>query len=188
MKHLKLFEEFVNTYKELVNEAKIPRKADIDMERLYTLQEKIKSLKAEMKSADEEFKGFEAQLKPVFDAMKALEDKIAESADYIVKITRYGHTREDVTWKSVVDQAMERLDDAAKAIINECVEANKKVTNVKHSFEVEKKEEVNEASVLGKIKDAVMAVVEKFKNKIASKFAKIDAENQKLKALLAKVK
>jgi DNA polymerase II small subunit/DNA polymerase delta subunit B len=83
---------------------------------------------------------------------------------------------------------MERLDDAAKAIINECVEANKKVTNVKHSFEVEKKEDVNEASVLGKIKDAVMAVVEKFKNKIASKFAKIDAENQKLKALLAKVK
>lgn len=188
MKHLKLFEDYINTYKELVNEAKIPRKAEIDMDRLYTLQEKIKGLKAEMKAADDEFKGFETQLKPIFDAMKALEDKIAESADYIVKITRYGHTREDVTWKAVVDSAMERLDEAAKSIITECIEANKKVTTVKHSFEVEKKEEVNEASVLGKIKDAIMAVIEKFKNKISAKFAKIDAENEKLAKLLAKVK
>lgn len=188
MKHIKLFEQFVTTYNEMIAEAKIPNKANINMDRLYALQEKIKGLKAEMKAADDEFKGFESQLKPIFDAMKQLEDKIAESTDYIVKITRYGHTREDVTWKAVVDQAMERLDDAAKAIINECVEANKKVTTVKHSFEVERKGEVNEASVLGKIKDAIVAVIEKFKTKIAAKFAKIDGENEKLAKLLAKVK
>lgn len=188
MKYIKLFEAFVNTTEELVAEANIPRKANINLERLYTLQEKIKAMKAEMKEMDEEFKGFESQLKPIFDAMKMLDDKIATSADYIVKITRYGHTREDVQWKPVVEQAMERLDEAAKAIINECIEANKKTTSVKHSFEVEKKEEVNEASVLGKIKAAISAVIEKFKNKIASKFAKIDGENEKLSKLLAKVK
>jgi len=182
MKHLKLFEQFVN-------EAKIPRKANVDVPRLYALQERIKALKAELKENEEEFKGFEAQLKPIFDSMKVLDDKIATAEDYIIKITRYGHTREDVQWKPVVDQAMERLDDAAKAIINECIEANKRVTNVKHSFEVKQDgEEVNEASVLGKIKAAIVTVIESFKNKIAAKFAKIDAENEKLAKLLAKVK
>jgi septal ring factor EnvC (AmiA/AmiB activator) len=188
MKHLKLFEDFLHTTKELLAEAQIPRKANINLDRLYELQEKIKGLKAEMKQMDDEFKGFESQLKPIFDAMKMLDDKLADSADYIVKITRYGHTREDVQWKPVVDQAMERLDDAAKAIIEECIAANKRVTTVKHSFDVEKKGEVNEASVLSKIKAAVVAVIEKFKNKIAAKFSKIDSENEKLAKLLAKVK
>lgn len=172
-----------------INEAKLPSKAHIDVDRLYAIQEKIKELKAELKQNEEEFKGFESQLKPIFDSMKVLEDKIATSEDYIIKITRYGHTREDVQWKPVVDMALERLDDAAKAVINECIEANKRVTQVKHSFDVKKAdEEVNEASILGKIKAAIVAVIERFKSRVSTKLAKIDSENEKLSKLLAKVK
>ena len=172
-----------------INEAKLPTKAHINVDRLYALQEKIKELKAELKENEDEFKGFEAQLKPIFDSMKVLDDKIATAEDYVIKITRYGHERQDVQWKPVVDQAMERLDEAAKAIINECIEANKRVTQVKHSFDVKRNEdEVNEASILGKIKDAIVTVIERFKQRISAKFAKIDAENEKLSKLLAKVK
>lgn len=174
---------------ERMNEAKIPKKAHINVERLYELYEKIKDLKAELKENEDEYKGFEAQLKPIFDSMKVLEDKIATSEEYIIKITRYGHERQDVQWKPVVDMALERLDDAAKAIIAECIDANKRVTQVKHSFEVDKSEEaINEASVLGKIKEAIVSVITRFKAKIAGKFARIDSENEKLSKLLAKVK
>ena len=173
------------SFSDFIFEAKIEDEGiKAQIEHFHSLQERIKEMKSALKEAEDEFKGFEVSIRPLMDSMKMLNDKVAETERYLVQINRYGHSRTDIGWKSVVEGAMERVDDAAKAILEECMEASKKVVEVKHSFEIK----VNEANLLEKVKNTIMRALNSFKKFFASKLGKIDSENAKLEKLLAKLK
>lgn len=175
----------VSKFTEFITEAALKDRAIVSqLAEIKALKEKLKELTAETKRIESSLKEFDAEIKPYFDAMKVLNDKLGLTEQYVVKITKYGGTRTDVTWKSVVDSALERVDEAARAIIGECIEANKKLTEVKHSFEIE---DVNESKAFDKFKAIVSKITTKLKNLFSSKMSKIDAANAKLKALIEKV-
>ena len=174
------FSEFVNESQ--VNEAQIKDKALIaKLERIHEIKEKLKNLTAETKAIEGELKEFDASIKPIFDAMKVLNDKLATTEKYVVKITRYGGEG------SAVEQALTMVDEAAQAIINECVRQNTAVTAVKHSFEIAKLDEgklTDKAkAIIAKISGKINAIVAKFKSFFDSKISKIDAANAKLAAI-----
>ena len=185
MKLLK-FTEFVNESK--VNEAQLKDKAIIaKLERIHEIKERLKELTAETKAIDGELKEFDASVKPIFDAMKVLNDKLATTEKYVVKITRYGGDGSSVSYGKAVEQALSMVDEAAQAIINECVRQNTAITSVKHSFEINKLDEGKltdkTRAVIAKISDKIKSMVSKFKSFFDSKISKIDAANAKLAAI-----
>lgn len=180
------FSEFVNESQ--VNEAQIKDKALIaKLERIHEIKEKLKTLTAETKAIEGELKEFDASIKPIFDAMKVLNDKLATTEKYVVKITRYGGEGSAVSYGKAVEQALTMVDEAAQAIINECVRQNTAVTAVKHSFEIAKLDEgklTDKAkAIIAKISGKINAIVAKFKSFFDSKISKIDAANAKLAAI-----
>jgi hypothetical protein len=185
MKLLK-FTEFVNESK--VNEAQLKDKAIIaKLERIHEIKERLKVLTAETKAIDGELKEFDASVKPIFDAMKVLNDKLATTEKYVMKITRYGGEGSAVSYGKAVEQALTMVDEAAQAIINECVRQNTAITSVKHSFEINKLDEgklTDKArAVIAKISGKINSIVAKFKSFFDSKISKIDAANAKLAAI-----
>lgn len=175
----------ISKFTEFVNEATLKDRAVISqLSEIKELKDKLKDLTAETKRIEASLKEFDSEIKPYFDAMKVLNDKLALTEQYALKITKYGGTRTDVTWKSVVDSALEQVDEAARVIIGECIEANKKLTEVKHSFEIEK---LDESKISDKFKAIVSKITTKLKKLFSSKFAKIDSANDKLKKLVSTV-
>lgn len=170
---------------QFVNEAQIKDKTIIaKLERIHELKARIKELTAETKAIDTELKAFDADIKPIFDAMKVLNDKLATTEKYALKITRYGGEGTAVSYGKAVEQALGLVSEEAQAIINECVRQNTAVSSVKHSFEIEK---VDEAKMTDKIKaiavklaGKIKSIVEKFQGFFDKKIAKIDAANEKL--------
>lgn len=181
------FSEFVN--ESMVNEAQIKDKAIVaKLERIHEIKEKLKTLTAETKAIEGELKEFDASIKPIFDAMKVLNDKLATTEKYVLKITRYGGEGTAVAYGKAVEQALVMVDEAAQAIINECVRQHTSVTQVKHSFEINKLDEGKLSdkakAAIAKISDKIKSIVEKFKGFFAKKIERIDAANAKLAALV----
>lgn len=172
-------------FSQFIFEAEISdERINSQIERFYTLQEEIKEMKTRLKEAEDDFKNFEITVKPMLDSMKELEDKIAESQRFFIQINRYGHSRTDIGWKSVVETAMERVDDAAREILRECMEASKKTVEVKHSFEIK----MNESKLMSSLKAAARRILDSFKKFFTTRIDRIDAQNKKLATVLAKVK
>lgn len=187
MKLLK-FNEFLT--ESVVNEAQLKDKAIIaKLERIHEIKEKLKALTAETKAIEGELKEFDASIKPIFDAMKVLNDKLATTEKYVLKITRYGGEGTSVSYGKAVEQALTMVDEAAQAIINECVRQHTAITNVKHSFDIEKIDEAKltdkAKAVIAKLSGKIKTIVDKFKSFFASKLAKIDSANEKLAKILA---
>lgn len=187
MKLLK-FTEFVNESQ--VNEAQIKDKAILaKLERIHAIKEKLKELTAETKAINTELTQFDADIKPIFDAMRVLNDKLATTEKYVLKITRYGGEGTSVAYGKAVEQALTMVDEAAQAIINECVRQHTAVTNVKHSFEIEKLDEAKltdkAKALIAKLSDKITKIVERFKSFFDSKISKIDTANDKLAKMLA---
>jgi hypothetical protein len=169
-------------FSNFINEAKVTDKAIVaKLDRIHELKNKIKELTAETKAINAELGEFDASIKPIFDAMKVLNDKLAVTEKYVMKITKYGGQSTVISYAKAVDDAIAKVDEAAKEIINECVKAHTTVTNVKHSYEIEK---VDESKVFNKIKSLVSKAVDKFKGFFDKKISKIDAVNSKLEKMI----
>lgn len=186
MKLLK-FDQFINESK--VNEAQLKDRAIIaKLDRIHEIKQRLKELTAETKEINDELKEFDADIKPIFDAMKVLNDKLATTERYVIKITKYGGKAEVPSYAKAVEQALGMVDEAAQAIIKECVRLHTSVSNVKHSFEIERLDEgklTDKAkAVLAKLSAKIKGVVEKFKGFFDRKIEKIDSANAKLEALL----
>jgi hypothetical protein len=186
MKLLK-FNQFINEAR--VNEALIKDKTIIaKLDRIHEIKARLKELTSETKAINTELGAFDADMKPIFDAMKVLNDKLATTEKYVIKISRYGGASENPSYAKAVEQALGMVDEAAQAIINECVRQNTAVSNVKHSYEIEKIEESKltdkAKAVIAKLSGKINAIITKFKSFFASKVAKIDQANEKLAAML----
>lgn len=186
MKLLK-FNQFINEAK--VNEAQIKDRAILaKLDRIHEIKTRLKELTAETKAINSELGEFDADIKPIFDAMKVLNDKLATTERYVLKITRYGGQSENPSYAKAVEQALGLVDEAAQAIIKECVRANTAVSNVKHSYEIERLDEGKLSdkakAVIAKLSNKIKGLVEKFKGFFDKKLEKIDSANAKLEALL----
>ena len=185
MKLLK-FTQFINENR--VNEAQIKDKALIaKLDRIHEIKTRLKELTAETKVINTELGAFDADIKPIFDAMKVLNDKLAITEKYVIKISRYGGSSENPSYAKAVEQALGLEDEAAQSIIKECVRVNTAVSNVKHSYEIEKVDESKVSdklkALIGKLSGKINAIVAKFKGFFDTKLAKIDAANAKLAAI-----
>jgi chromosome segregation ATPase len=176
-------------FTQFVNEAQIKDKVlTSKLDRIHEIKERLKELTAETKSIEGELKEFDASIKPVFDAMKVLNDKLALTEKYVIKITRYGGEGTAIAYGKAVEQALTQVDEAAQAIINECVRVNTAVTSVKHSYDIQKVDESKLSdkvkAIVAKFSDKIRSAVEKFKSVFATKTAKIDQANQKLAGIV----
>jgi prefoldin subunit 5 len=173
MSRIKLFEQFISEM-EITDTTLIGK-----IERIKSLKDKLSEMNSEIKSIEVEIKEFDAEIKPIFEMMKEVEDRLATAQNFALKITKYGHKRTDIGWKNVVDQSLEQVDEAARAIITSLMETNKKIVDVKFSYEIEK---LNE-SFFEKFKSMITKSIDKLKSVFSKKTMKIDAANQKLEKL-----
>lgn len=171
-----------------MNEAELRDRALKDkLERIYELKARIKELTEETKAINSELKEFDTDIKPVFDAMKTLNDRIATTERYVIKITRFGGPADNPSYAKAIEQALERVDDAAKEIINECVRLNTGVKNNTHQYDIEKIDESlsdKAKALINKIKTKVASLVDRFKSAFNRKIERIDSANASLEKLI----
>jgi hypothetical protein len=172
-----------------MNEAELRDRAiKAKLDRIFELKAKIKELTEETKAVNAELKEFDSDIKPVFDAMKVLNERIATTERYVLKITRFGGPADNPSYAKAIEQALERVDDAAKEIINECVRLNTGVKNNTHQYDIEKLDEsVSDKvkAVIRKVQAKINNLLEKFNAVFARKMNTIDAANASLEKIIA---
>lgn len=149
----------------------------------YDLQEQIKKLEAELEERKLAFKQFEGEIKPMLDGMKEVGDKLAQTEEYLIKVSRFGGERKDASYKNAFENALSKVNGATKRVLEEALEASRKVTQVKHSFSIDKVI-VAEASIFDKIKSAIKGAISKLLGVFKKESKTIDDANKDLKRLV----
>jgi len=165
-----------------VDEADVDPEIAKQLDYFYEMQNKIKEYEKEIEAMKEEFKQFADELKPMIDGMKEVGEKLAKTEDFIIAISRFGGERKDASYKNAFENALTKVNAATKKVLEEALEASKKVTNVKHSFNIQK---VEEANIFTKIGNLLKSAVSKFLNIFKKESKVIDDANKEL-AKLAK--
>lgn len=173
---VKMFEEFL--FEAFIEDPAI--KAQIGT--FYDLQEEIKKLEAALEEKKLQFKQFEGDVKPMIDGMKEVGDKLAETEEYLIKISRFGGERKDASYKTAFENALSKVNAATKRVLEEALEASRKITQVKHSFSIDKV--VAEASLFDKIKGAIKGAINKLLSIFKKESKTIDDANKDLKKLV----
>jgi uncharacterized protein YabE (DUF348 family) len=173
---------------QFVNEAQLKNRGIISqLDRIHEIKSRLKTLTAEVQEIEAELKEFDADIKPIFDAMRVLDDRIATTERYVVKITRYGDSAKSISYAKAVEDALGKVDEASQAIIKECVRLNTSISDVKHSFTIERIDEAKltdkAKALIVKLSAKIKGMVNKFINFFDSKISKIDSANQKLAEL-----
>ena len=173
---LKAFEEFIAEQID-IEDPEIAKQ----MNHFYELQKKIQEYEQQLESMKEEFKGFEGQLRPIMDGMKETGDKLAKTEDFIVQITRFGGERKVPYYKDAFENALTKVNAATQKVLMEALEASKKVTQVKHSFKIDKA--LTEAAFIEKIKGALKSAMNKLLSVFKKENKNIDDANKELAKL-----
>jgi septal ring factor EnvC (AmiA/AmiB activator) len=177
MKIVKMFEEFV--FEAFIDDPGV--KASIA--EFYDLQNEIKRMEAELEEKKLAFKQFEGEVKPMLDGMKEVGDKLAETEGFVIKVSRFGGERKDASYKTAFENALGKVNAATRRVLEEALEASKKVTQVKHSFSIDKVV-VAEASIFDKIKNAIKGAINKLLGVFKKESKTIDDANKDLKKLV----
>jgi hypothetical protein len=173
---VKMFEEFV--FEAFIEDPAIKA----SMGEFYELQNEIKRIEAELEEKKLMFKQFESDIKPMIDGMKEVGDKLAQTEEYVIKVSRFGGERKDASYKTAFENALSKVNAATKRVLEEALEASKKVTQVKHSFAIDKV--VAEASLFDKIKSAIKGAISKLLGVFKKESKTIDDANKDLKKLV----
>jgi len=146
----------------------------------YDLQNQIQKLESELSAKRSAFKQFEKDVKPLIDGMKEFGDKLAETEDYLIKVNRFGGDRLDVSYKVAFESALSKVNGATKKVLAEALEASKKITQVKHGFDIHK---VSEASFFDKIKEVINDLIFKILGVFKKEGTVVDVANRELRDL-----
>jgi len=159
MKHVKLFEQFVNEAK--IEDPELAAK----VAKYYDLQKRIDMLKSTLATMNAEAKelGFEDEIRPLFDSMKEIGDRLALTDGYIVKITRYGGTSTTYRYKEAFELALTKVNASTEKVLQEALESTKKISTVSHSFNVEKVQENLATKLFSLLKGYVRSFLNVFK-------------------------
>ena len=180
MKYVKSIREFLNEAE--INDPEIQEKISY----FYEFQDKMAKLQQELDGYAIEFKEFEQQLAPLMDAMKLTKDKLATTADYVVEITRWGGERYSASYKDAFELALTKVNAATQNILNESLEASKKLSRTKHSFKI--RPSITEASLIDRVIGVVKDIVKGFLGIFKKNVDKIDDANDDLKDIAAVAK
>lgn len=181
MKHIKLFEQFISE-SDHINEVTIDDQNIKDtIGVFYDLQNEIQKLESELSAKRSAFKQFEKDVKPLIDGMKEFGDKLAETEGYLIKVSRFGGDRLDVSYKVAFENAVSKVNTATKKVLAEALEASKKITQVKHGFDIHK---VSEASLFDKIKEAIKDAISKIIGVFKKEGNAVDNANRDLQKLV----
>jgi hypothetical protein len=175
---LKSFEIF-----ESENKVVEPPASIAEIGHFYTLQKEIKKMEAELQEKKLEFKKFEEELRPMMDSMKSLGLKMSVTEKYIIEITRFGGERKDVSYKNAFENALSKVNAATKKVLQASLEASKSITQVKHSFNIDKLEESKLSDFGKRIKDAIKSAADKFMKIFSKAEDDIEDANNDLKQL-----
>lgn len=173
---VKMFEEFL--FEAFIEDPEV--KAQIGT--FYDLQEQIRKLEDQLEEKKLQFKQFEGDVKPMIDGMKEIGDKLAETEEYILRVSRFGGERKDASYKTAFENALSKVNGATKRVLEEALEASRKITQVKHSFSIDKV--VAEASIFDKIKGAIKGAINKLLSIFKKETKTIDDANKDLKKLV----
>lgn len=173
---LKAFEEFILEQID-IEDPEIAKQ----MNHFYELQKKIQEYEQQLETMKDEFKGFEGQLRPIMDGMKETGDKLAKTEDFILQITRFGGERKVPYYKDAFENALSKVNAATQRVLLEALEASKKVTQVKHSFKIDKA--LTEATFIEKIKGALKSALNRLMSVFKKENRNIDDANKELAKL-----
>jgi hypothetical protein len=180
MSFVKSFQQFSKTG--FLNEAMIEDSSVKEaIGEFYVLQEEIKELEKSLEVKKQQFKIFEEDIKPMLDGMKEIGDKLAQTEEYVIKVSRFGGERKDASYKNAFEHALSKVNAATKKVLNEALEASKRITQVKHSFSIGKS--VTEASIFDKFKATIKSVVSKVMSVFKKEKNVIQEANDELKKL-----
>jgi hypothetical protein len=140
------------------------------------LNSKIKQLKKEMDDL-----GLDEALTPLLDSMKEIDDRLATADEYIVKIMRFGYDSSSARYKEAFELAITKVNDATANVLNNALETTKKVSKVKHSFNIEK---LTEASFLSKLKNVFKSIFNKAAKAIKAESDDLNVINKEFAAIL----
>lgn len=131
----------------------------------YELQQEMNTMKSRLKEMEARFKGFEGVIKPMLDEMKELGDKLAMAGEFVIKVSKFGGERMDASYKDAFENALSKVNAATKGVLQEALEASKKVTQVKHSIDIQPANQLQEG-IMGRIAGAFKGVLAKLDQKV----------------------
>jgi hypothetical protein len=175
MKHIKLFEQFINEKK--IDDAQINQQ----IAEFHKLQMRIMELESELKQKKAEFKNFDDQIQPIITGMKETGDKLAVTESHVVKISRFGYDRATASYKDAFEMALSKVNASTKKILEEALVASTKVSKVSASYSIDSK--ITEANILQKLVSSIKKIVSDFMNIFKKESKEIDSANNELKAL-----
>jgi hypothetical protein len=131
----------------------------------YELQQEMATMKSRLKEMEGRFKEFEGVIKPMLDDMKELGDKLAMCGEYVIKVTKFGGERMDASYKDAFENALTKVNAATKNVLNEALEASRKLTQVKHSVSIQPTDSLEEG-VMNKITSAFRGFLSRLDKKV----------------------
>lgn len=182
MKHLRLFEDWkaddIRDKQKIVND---DPKLAAEIGQFYELQNDIKELEEELLKKKDAFKQFEMEIRPMLDCMKEMNIKLSLTNDYLIQITRFGGERRDASYKNAFENALTKVNASTRKVLEAALEASRTVTQVKHSFKIDKK--LEEASILDNIKNAIKKGINAFLDIFKKEENEVDKANKELQKL-----
>lgn len=175
MKHIKLFEQFIN--EKNVDDAQINQ----TIQEFHKLQMRIVELESELKQKKAEFKQFDDQIQPIIEGMKETGDKLAVTETHVVKISRFGYERATASYKDAFDLALTKVNSSTKKILEEALAASIKVSKISASYSIDTK--ITEANILQRFIASIKKAASDFVNIFRKESKNIDSANNELKAL-----
>jgi hypothetical protein len=131
----------------------------------YELQQEMNTMKSRLKEMEARFKGFEGVIKPMLDEMKELGDKLAMAGEFVIKVTKFGGERMDASYKDAFENALSKVNAATKNVLQEALEASKKVTQVKHSIDIQPANSLQEG-IMDRITGAFKGILSRLDQKV----------------------
>jgi hypothetical protein len=140
---------------------------------------------AEVKALEKEMKelGLDEELEPLLDSMKEYNEKILQTDEYIVKVTRFGYQSTSPRYKEAFELALTKVNDATANVLNKALETTKKTTKVKHSFNIEKFTGVAETSLFNKLVKLFKSIFSSASKTVDAEISNVDDANKMLKKL-----
>jgi hypothetical protein len=131
----------------------------------YELQQEMNTMKSRLKEMEARFKGFEGIIKPMLDEMKELGDKLAMAGEFVIKVNKFGGERMDASYKDAFENALSKVNAATKGVLQEALEASKKVTQVKHSIDIQPANQLQEG-IMDRISGAFKGILSRLDQKV----------------------
>lgn len=168
--------KFSNILLEIMVEDKILREK---VNEFAQLSDQIDRLKSHLKELSDKYNGIADELLPILEQAS---DSALQTKEHFIKIKKKGFERESYAYKECFVWLLERVSPQMKKIINEALEATKKISKIAPQIAVQKNESLN--TIWQGFKGWLKQLTSKLKRYIDD----IDEANKQFDKRLSKIK